>query len=271
MPLPRNPARPPDPWVVEFPAFAVRLIPILSDNYAFVLMRDGRAAVVDPGDAGPVLDCLRRYQLRLCDIMVTHGHRDHVGGVEELRLATGARVTSPQGLSLPRVDQTVDEGSCIEWAGMPIQVWSTPGHLPVHVTYLEPGPAPAWAFVGDVLFGAGCGRLFGNPPALLHATHERMKPWPGACKLFCGHEFTLENLAFAQTVEPGNAALAARMERVRAQRAHNHPTVPLTLAEERETNPFLRCDQPEIGRRLGLPHADPLAVFTALRAAKDVF
>lgn len=269
--LPPNTATPPDPWVVNLPAFTVRLIPILADNYAFMLVRDGLAAVVDPGEAGPVLECLRRHRLRLCDILVTHGHRDHVGGVEEVRRETGARIIAPQGLALPRVDRMVDEGDRIDWAGLPIAVWSTPGHLPVHVTYVEPGPTPGWAFVGDVLFGAGCGRLFGNPPALLHATHQRMQQWPGTCKLFCGHEFTLDNLVFAQTVEPGNAALTARLERVRGQREQQQPTVPLTLAEEQETNPFLRCDSLEIRRRLGLPGADTLAVFTSLRAAKDVF
>lgn len=258
-------------WSFPFPGMVVHLVPILGENYAFVLARDGQAAVVDPGEAAPVLTFLRARHLHLSHILLTHGHSDHVAGVPELLRATEARVVAPAGLPVPRVDVVVGEGSVVEWGEARFQVWSTPGHQPVHVSYVQDRPQPELAFIGDVLFGAGCGRLFGNPPELLFASHRRLLGLPGTCRLFCAHEFTLDNLAFALSVEPGNAVLRDRLARVRARRARGLPTVPLTLDEERATNPFLRVDVPEIRQRLGLSAATAVEVFAELRSHKDVF
>lgn len=258
-------------WAIPFSGFVVHLLPILGENYAFLLVQGGQAVVVDPGDAGPVLEFLKDRGLTLTHIWLTHGHHDHVDGVPALLRATNARVVAPLGLPVPRVDVVVGEGAVVEWGAVRFRVWSTPGHLPIHVSYVQDQPQPALAFIGDVLFGAGCGRLFGNPPELLHASHRRLLGLPGTCRLFCAHEFTLDNLAFALTVEPGNLALAERMARVRAWRSRGLPTVPLTLDEERATNPFLRVDELEVRRRLGLLSATGVQVFAELRARKDVF
>lgn len=259
------------PWEIPCNGYAVRLVPILGNNYAFVLIQDDQALVVDPGEAEPVARFLEQRQLRLTDIWITHGHSDHIGGVRDLISHTGARLTAPAGLPLPPVDRVVDEGSRLTWGSSRFDVWSTPGHLPIHVTYVEAGGQPCAAFVGDVLFGGGCGRLFGNPPALLHASHQRLLQLPDHCHLFCAHEFTLDNLAFALTVEPGNLALQRRFQRVKAQRERGEPSVPIHLPEERATNPFLRLSEPELLKTLGLSGADPVRVFAALRARKDHF
>jgi hydroxyacylglutathione hydrolase len=266
-----DPIRDDPDWSFPFQHLVVHLVPILNGNYAFVLAQGDQAVVVDPGEAAPVLEFLRARHLHLSHIWLTHRHSDHVAGVPELRRATQARVVAPDGLPVPRVDVVVGEGSVVEWGGARFQVWSTPGHQPIHVSYVQDRPQPELAFIGDVLFGAGCGRLFGNPPALLYASHRRLLGLPGACRLFCAHEFTLDNLAFALRMEPGNTALGHRLARVQARRARGLPTVPLILDEERATNPFLRVDQPEIRQRLGLPAAPAVAVFAELRARKDVF
>ncbi len=259
------------PWEIPCAGYVVRLVPILENNYVFVLIQGDRAVAVDPGQAEPVLQLLDHRKLELTDIWITHGHHDHIGGVSQLVARTGARLTAPAGLSLPGVDHVVEEGSQLSWGRNNFQVWSTPGHQRVHVSYLDAGANPGSAFIGDVLFGGGCGRLFGNPPALLLGTHRRLQQLPDPCRLFCAHEFTLDNLAFALTVEPGNEALRLRWLRVQAARSRGEPTVPLSLPEERATNPFLRLDAPEIREILGLRGANPVDVLAALRALKDDF
>ena len=266
-----DPTRDDPDWSFPFQHLVVHLVPILDGNYAFVLAQGAQAVVVDPGDATPVLEFLRARHLQLAQIWLTHRHPDHVAGVPELRRATEARVVAPDGLPVSRVDVVVDEGAVVEWGEARFRVWSTPGHQPIHVAYVQDRPQPELAFIGDVLFGAGCGRLFGNPPELLFASHRRLMTLPGTCRLFCAHELTLDNLAFALSVEPGNAVLRDRLARVQARRARGLPTVPLTLDEERATNPFLRVDEPEIRRRLGLPAAPAVEIFAELRARKDVF
>ncbi len=266
-----DPASTASPWEIPCDGYVVRLVPILENNYVFLLIQGNQAVAVDPGQAEPVLHLLEARKLELTDIWITHGHRDHIGGVSPLMARTGARLTAPAGLSLSRVDHVVEEGSQVSWGQNRFQVWSTPGHQRVHVSYLDAGPNPGSAFIGDVLFGGGCGRLFGNPPALLLASHRRLQNLPEHCRLFCAHEFTLDNLAFALTVEPGNEALRQRWLRAQARRARGEPTVPLNLPEERATNPFLRLDAPEVLRKVGLSGANPVDVFAALRALKDDF
>ena len=261
----------PDPWELPYGDWSVRIIPTLINNYAYVLIHGQQASVVDPGEAAPVLNFLRARALVLNDIWITHGHHDHLDGVPELVAHTGARVIAPAGLPLARVDHVVGEGDSFTWGGRMVKVWSTPGHQKIHVAYLIDAPAPGLAFIGDILFGAGCGRLFGLPPEILFQTLQRLQQLPDRCALFCGHELTRENLSFACALEPDNPALHERRLRVNVLRAHGEPTVPLHLDEERSSNPFLRPGDPGLQAALGLAGSDPVTVFAALRDRKDVF
>lgn len=266
-----DPAERGGPWEPNYGTLSVRIIPILTNNYAYAVIHGSEVAVVDPGEAAPIKQFLHRRSLTLGEIWITHGHHDHVDGVRELVALTGARVTAPAGLPLPCVDREVGEGDVFRWGDRKVRVWSTPGHQKIHVAYLIDETAPGLAFIGDILFGAGCGRLFGLPPEILFHTLQRIQELPGSCALFCGHELTQDNLDFACALEPANAHLQERRDRVRARRARGEPTVPINLDEERSTNPFLRPHESGLQAALGFTGADPVAVFAALRARKDVF
>ena len=249
----------------------VRLIPVLQNNVAYLLIQGNEAVVVDPGEAEPVWSYVRAHGLRLADIWITHGHPDHIGGVARLQAATGARLTTPVGLSLPGVDRMVGEGDVVPLGSCSFRVWWTPGHQALHVAYVRGSPAPTLAFVGDTLFGAGCGRLFGLPPEQLYETLCRLNTLPEDSLLFCGHDLAEQNLLFAQVIEPDNAAIQTRLAAVRQRSRRGEPNMPLRLGEERATNPFLRTEVEAVRNAVGLPQASALEVFAELRRRKDNF
>lgn len=234
--------------------------------------------VVDPGDAGPVLEALRQERLRLHAILVTHHHPDHTGGVAALREATGAQVYGPARERIPEPFQPLAGGDTIELLGQRFSVIDVPGHTRGHIAYFHApagsGDAPL-LFCGDTLFSGGCGRLFEGSPAQMLASLDALAALPGATRVCCAHEYTLSNLRFARTVEPDNPQLIDYQGQCERLRARGLPTLPATLATEREINPFLRSREPGVMRavRARAPGVatDEAAVFAALREWKNQF
>ncbi|KXV55941.1 hydroxyacylglutathione hydrolase [Acetobacter tropicalis] len=228
-----------------------RAIPVLSDNYAW-LLRDsatGTTAIVDPGESGPIEAVLDAEGGRLDFILLTHHHADHVGGTEALRARYHARVAGPASEQhrMPALDIPLHDDDSIAIGSSQGQVIAVPGHTMGHIALYFPDPPTL--FCGDTLFSLGCGRLFeGTPEQMFHSLH-RFDALPDNTLVCCGHEYTQSNAAFALHADPANTALAARAEEVTRLRAAGKPTVPSTLGQERATNPFLRsADATTLGR-----------------------
>lgn len=251
-----------------------------ADNYIWML-HDGPAAggaiVVDPGDAAPVAAALDAHGLELAAILVTHHHADHVGGVDALRPRLRGPVFGPARERIPKPFIPLREGDRASALGLEFEVIDVPGHTAGHIAYLlreVPGGGAPILFCGDTLFSAGCGRLFEGTPAQMHDSLGKLAALPGDTRVCCAHEYTLSNLRFAAAVEPGNAAIAAHTAWCEAERAAGRPTLPSTIARERELNPFLRCGVPAVAhaaRDHGAAGTDPVAVFTLLREWKNRF
>jgi hydroxyacylglutathione hydrolase len=254
-------------------ALRFRPIPAFQDNYIWLLVRNGHAVVVDPGDAKPVLGELQRAKLKLRDIVVTHHHSDHVGGVTELADACQGRVWGPARETIPRRLVALADGDAVELLGERFTVLDVPGHTLGHIALHA--PALGALLCGDTLFAGGCGRLFEGTPRQMFHSLVRLAALPPHTRVYCAHEYTLSNLRFARAVEPHNEALAQRQRDCEAQRARGEPTVPSTIGIERATNPFLRCGEPEVRaaaeRHTPGSSADPVATFAALRAWKNEF
>lgn len=246
-------------------------LPAFEDNYIWALQRGNAVAVVDPGDAAPVLDFLDRSGARLCAILVTHHHGDHVGGIADLVARQPAPVYGPGRENIAGVDHPVADGDHVVLVelGVDFEVVEVPGHTRGHVAYYRRGVL----FCGDTLFGAGCGRLFEGTPAQMQASLARLAALPQETRIYCAHEYTMSNLRFAAAVEPGSIAVQRRMERTAALRAEGKPSLPTTLATELDTNPFLRWDAPAViaaaRDRLGRTPADAVEVFAAIREWKN--
>jgi len=258
------------------PARALEIVPvpILSDNYAWLLHAPGSdsAAVVDPGEAAGVAAALEARGWRAEAILLTHHHGDHVAGAAELAARYGCPVIGPEKdrPRVPAITQGVAEGARVTVAGAEAEVLEAPGHTAHHIVFHFAADAALMA--GDVLFSLGCGRPIEGTAAQLWASIRRLRDrLPDETRLCCGHEYTLDNARFALSVDPGNAALAARAAEARAERAASRPTLPVTLGAERAANPFLRADVPALAAALGMAGADPAAVFTHLREAKNRF
>jgi len=252
----------------------VEPISAFDDNYIWLLRESGRVgvAVVDPGDADPVIARLHDRGLDLTAILITHHHQDHIGGVADLLARwPGALVTAPQDRRIASATRVVGEGDSISVPGFETRfdVIEVPGHTSTHIAYLADGAL----FCGDTLFAAGCGRVFDGTFEQLAASLRRISALPPQTLCYCAHEYTLANLGFAAWVEPDSAALAERTAQARRQRDAGEPTVPFELMLELATNPFLRTAEPAVisaaegfaGERL----VDQTTVFSALRRWKD--
>ena len=248
-------------------------LPAFQDNYIWTLRDGPYAAVVDPGEAAPVMAYLAREGLRLVAILATHHHPDHVGGIAELVAAHEVPVFGPKGEPIPALTHPLGQGDRVEIAELAaaFTVLDIPGHTRAHVAYYGLGSL----FCGDTLFACGCGRVFEGTPAQMLDSLSKLAALPDETKVYCGHEYTLANIKFARAVDPGNAALAAREDRAKALRAAGRPTLPSTLGEERATNPFLRCAEPVVvesaNKYLGARIGDPVSVFAAIREWKNRF
>jgi len=247
-------------------------IPALQDNYIWAIHDDRHAAVVDPGEAAPVLDFLKTHGLQLDAILCTHRHHDHIGGIAKLREVYNVPVYGRRHPNNPHITDDLREGDQLKLAKPAIifDIIEIPGHLDDHIAFI----APDTLFCGDVLFGAGCGRNFEGTPAQLHHSLQRLASLPDTTRIYCAHEYTAANLRFALACEPDNLAVQQRVAITEKLRAANRITLPSTIAVEKATNPFLRCTQPEIIRTLqqrGLKDTTELDVFTAMRQWKNHF
>lgn len=237
----------------------VHQFPVLADNYAFLVrcQASGAVATIDTPDADAILAEAARLGWAITDIWNTHWHADHAGGNAAIVAATGARVTGPAEVAriaaLP--DLVVAGGETVTLGAAPAQVIEVGGHTLGHIAFWFAGAQTA--FVGDTIFALGCGRLFEGTPEQMWASFARLTALPESTTLYCAHEYTASNLRYALHVDPDNAALKARGEDITRLRAAGLPTVPMTLAAEIATNPFLR--------------AGDAARFAALRAGKDAF
>lgn len=250
-------------------------LPAFADNYIWMLHDGTQAVVVDPGDAAPVLQALKAQGLQLAGILVTHHHPDHVGGIEALRPHLQGPVWGPARERIPAPYTPLHEGDRLSVLGLHFEVLDVPGHTAGHIAYVqrEAGDAPL-LFCGDTLFSAGCGRLFEGTPAQMLQSLSRLAALPPGMQVCCTHEYTLSNLKFAAAVEPGNRERAQYQAQCEALRAQGRPTLPSSIGLERQVNPFLRCEAPEVvaaARAQGAANDDAVTVLAALREWKNRF
>jgi hydroxyacylglutathione hydrolase len=247
----------------------IEIVPCLSDNYAYLIKDGAHCAVLDPSEAAPVEAALDRLGWTPQFILNTHHHNDHVGGNLALKQRYGAKVVGPgkDKARIPGIDIGVDEQSGWQFAGRPVTVLEVPGHTRSAITFVIADSA----FTGDTLFAMGCGRLFEGDPPTMWASLSKLMTLPDTTRIYCGHEYTESNGRFALTVEPENAALAKRMDEVKALRADSRPTIPSTMALEKQTNPFLRAQSAAIRQRLGMEKDGDATVFGEIRRRKDNF
>jgi hydroxyacylglutathione hydrolase len=249
-------------------------IPAFDDNYIWLLSDFlGSAVVVDPGNAAPVLEVLRRERLDLAAILITHHHNDHIGGVRKLfDEYPQSLIYAPDDARIPLATRRVQDGDTIEISepACQFEVLAVPGHTLSHIAYFGGGRL----FCGDTLFSLGCGRLFEGSPAQMLASLDRLSAFPGDTLICCAHEYTLSNGAFALSVDPQNPDLHLRLADAKARRLSHRPTLPSTLSSEMACNPFLRIDTPSIVTSLSATvaaDASRAERFAALRHLKDQF
>jgi hydroxyacylglutathione hydrolase len=257
----------------------VSIIPVAAfrDNYVWIVRDGAHAVAVDPGDAAPVLAYLERERLALTAILATHHHNDHVGGIPALVDRHPAHVYGPARETIPRRDTALVEGDLvtIESPPLALRVLDIPGHTAGHIALTGALPDGPVLFCGDTLFAAGCGRLFEGTPEQMWSSLSKLAALPPDTRVYCGHEYTMANLAFAAAVEPQSRAIMDRIERERAKRERDEPTLPSTIALELATNPFLRAREASVRAtaqsRSTVVLRDEVDVFATLREWKNGF
>jgi len=250
-------------------------LPAFTDNYFWLLVKDGRALVVDPGQAEPVLEALELFKLKLEAILITHHHSDHIGGLESLQKKTQAVVYAPNHPSISTPHEIQYDGNYFECLGMNAQVIGVPGHTLTHLAYYfsltDLGPV---LFCGDTLFSGGCGRMFEGTPEVFLNSLNKLASLPEETLVCSAHEYTISNLKFAKAVEPSNQNLDEYIDKCTKLRANNTPTLPSSIRQELLINPFLRVNKPQVIESAN--NFDPVAkteqqIFAALRQWKTVF
>ena len=243
------------------------ILPALLDNYIYLLSWDTKALVVDPGEGEKVLEVLEQHQLKLTNILLTHHHADHVGGVEFLKEKTHCHVIGPEDGRLFFLDQVVNDREELIFGPFKIEILATPGHTQFHLSYFF--SLLRLLFSGDFLFGGGCGRLFEGTPKQMCSSLDKIKELPAETSLFFGHEYTVKNLKFAAHIEPHNKAILDRLHATKALIEKGEFSVPSSLGIERATNPFLRLKDSKLRKALKMEKADEVDVFSHLRLLRD--
>ncbi len=244
-----------------------------SDNYIWTIRDGSHAAVVDPGDAQPVLDYLAREKLELVAILNTHHHADHVGGNAALLARTRVPVFGPHDERIPDVSVRLADGErcTLPHFHIEMEIMEIPGHTRSHISFHGDG----MLFCGDTLFAAGCGRLFEGTPRQMHDSLTRLARLPDDTRVYCGHEYTLANIKFAKAAEPDNRKLPELEAQMQALRNKDQPTLPSTIGREKATNPFLRVSEPAIihsaSTRATKKLLDPVSVLAEIRDWKNNF
>ena len=251
------------------PDWVYGVVRLLLTPYLMILHRARALDAHNVPEAGPVIKALEREGWTLTDVLVTHHHHDHVGGIAELKQKYNCRVVAPHDRSgkIPEVGLRVRQGDVVKVGTLLARVLETPGHTLDHISYVFDDEKAL--FAADTLFSIGCGRVFeGNYPMMWDSL-LKLRVLPDDFRLYCGHEYTAANVKFALTVEPDNAALKARAEEVARLRAAGKPTIPTLLGEEKKANVFLRADEPSVAAALRLKGASPADVFGELRERKN--
>ena len=242
-------------------------VPCLSDNYAYLVIEGRRAAVVDPSQADPVVRAIDEHGVKLTEIWLTHHHWDHVGGIEPLieecpiERVRGSEYDA-ENRRIPRQTDALADGDSFDFGGVTVDIMEIPGHTLGAIAFLAEGNL----FSGDTLFIAGCGRVFEGTMEMMSKSLAKLRDLPPDTKVWCGHEYTINNLRFAKTIEPNNLDIERALREAIATRDAKQFTVPGQLARELRINPFLRFDQPDVAAG-----KDPVASFAAIREAKDNF
>ncbi|XP_041000839.1 hydroxyacylglutathione hydrolase 2, mitochondrial-like isoform X2 [Juglans microcarpa x Juglans regia] len=255
-------------------ALQIELVPCLKDNYAYLLhdVDTGTVGVVDPSEAVPVIDALRRRNRNLTYILNTHHHYDHTGGNAELKERYGAKVigSAIDRDRIPGIDIVLNDGDKWMFAGHEVLVMETPGHTRGHISFYFPGSGAI--FTGDTLFSLSCGKLFEGTPEQMLSSLQKIVSLPDDTNIYCGHEYTLSNSKFALSIEPQNEALKSYAAHVVHLRSKGLPTIPTTLSIEKSCNPFLRTSSMEIRRSLNISDAaDDAEALCVIRQSKDNF
>ena len=242
-------------------------IPAFEDNYIWLLHNNRYAVVIDPGDATPVIAMLDKLNLILTAILITHHHGDHIGGVPSLLAYRAVPVYAPQYEKFAFAHIKLVDGDEVNLPDIAqsFHVMWLPGHTLGHIAYVNND----YLFCGDVLFGAGCGRLFEGTPTQMLSSLNRLKTLPATTQVFCTHEYTTTNINFALSLEPENQQLQARANAVKQLRNNQQPTLPSSILMELNTNPFLRCNQAAIIKNSYAEKQDELSVFTAIRSLRN--
>jgi hydroxyacylglutathione hydrolase len=248
-------------------------IPCLQDNYGFLVHdpETGATATIDTPEVAPINQALAAKGWRLTHILNTHHHFDHAGGNEELKARWNCQVVGAaiDAERIPGIDVALADGDTLTLGSKQARIIEVPGHTSGHIAYYF--AADEVAFVGDTLFALGCGRLFEGTPQQMSESLAKIMALPDETTVYCAHEYTEANAAFAVTVEPANPALQKRVKEIQALRAAGKPTVPTSIGLERATNPFVRSDSAELQAVLNLSGADEVAVFAETRRRKDHF
>jgi len=254
-------------------ALSVEIFECLSDNYGYLLhdSETGATAAIDAPEEAPIRAALKRTGWSLTDIFVTHHHADHTDGIAGLKKEFGARVTGPRAESgkIQGLDELVAGGDVVNLGNISFNIYDTPGHTLGHIVYHD--PQGRHLFTADALFSLGCGRMFEGTPGPMWAGLAALRDLPDDTLIYCGHEYTTANAAFALSIDPDNQALKARSDEVARQRANKEFTIPVTMGAEKAINPFLRADDPAMAKLMQLEGANPADVFAAIRKAKDNF
>ena len=251
----------------------IRQIPVLSDNYVYLVRepKSGAVAVVDPAVTDEILAEANKLGWKITHILNTHHHSDHIGGNEAIKAATGCTIVGPayDPDRIPGMQIQVKDGDLYKFGDESAEVFFVPGHTRGHIAYWFKDSSAL--FCGDTMFSIGCGRLFEGTPQQMWTSLSRLRALPPETRIYCAHEYTESNVRFAVSIDPNNAALRAYEAEVKDKRARKIPTIPTTLKLERAANPFLRADAPDLQAAMAMVGRDPVDVFAEVRRQKDVF